>query len=386
MKRILILATTAAAAICVWLGLSHFDTNGPGTSAFAQTVEQIQKAKMITWQYTFYMYVSTKDEKTTWIESELRTHAYKAPGLYRETFLDKQGQVISVEITDAVNKKQLHLNPIEKKAFLSELSVMQDPRGPFAYLQKELSEPKLQFMERRKTANGEINVFRHAYHDDSNGRDWSDEYWIDQKTKQLVEMRVPGADIFDPEKDPARNVTPGKAYKRICAGGIMHDIVYDTELDDSLFSLQPPEGYTLENKKRIYVAEKEMIDFLGILAGFNGNVFPDEPGLPARQVNKVWLEKPEKDWTSAERKYIEAFNHYVGAGMNLLPIGHFRQDSTVQESFRYLGKGVMLGDKDAIVCWYKLKDAKDPDTYRVVYGDLSVKDVAADDLPLPVEP
>jgi hypothetical protein len=34
------------------------------------------------------------------------------------------------------------------------------------------------------------------------------------------------------------------------------------------------------------------------------------------------------------------------------------------------------------VCWYKLKGAK---TYRVVYGDLSVKDVAAEDLPLPVE-
>ena len=61
-------------------------------------------------------------------------------------------------------------------------------------------------------------------------------------------------------------------------------------------------------------------------------------------------------------------------------------DSVVKDSFRYLGKGVKLGDKDRIVCWYKLKDAKDPNTYRVVYGDLSVKDVAAKDLPLPVEP
>ena len=45
-----------------------------------------------------------------------------------------------------------------------------------------------------------------------------------------------------------------------------------------------------------------------------------------------------------------------------------------------------LGDKDRIVCWYKLKAAKDQGTYRVVYGDLSVKDVAAKDLPLPVQP
>ena len=39
-----------------------------------------------------------------------------------------------------------------------------------------------------------------------------------------------------------------------------------------------------------------------------------------------------------------------------------------------------------IVCWYRLKDAKDPSIYRVIYGNLSVKDVAAKDLPLPVDP
>ena len=36
------------------------------------------------------------------------------------------------------------------------------------------------------------------------------------------------------------------------------------------------------------------------------------------------------------------------------------------------------------MCWYRLKDANDPNAYRVVFGDLSVKDVAARDLPLPV--
>jgi hypothetical protein len=61
-------------------------------------------------------------------------------------------------------------------------------------------------------------------------------------------------------------------------------------------------------------------------------------------------------------------------------------NTTVENSFRYLGKGVKLGDKDRIVCWYKLKGAKSPSTYRVVYGDLSVKDVAPKDLPLPVQP
>jgi hypothetical protein len=66
-----------------------------------------------------------------------------------------------------------------------------------------------------------------------------------------------------------------------------------------------------------------------------------------------------------------------------MPTGHFIEDQTVANSFRYLGKGVKLGETRRIVCWYKLKGST---TYRVVYGDLRVADVTADDLPLPVEP
>ena len=63
-----------------------------------------------------------------------------------------------------------------------------------------------------------------------------------------------------------------------------------------------------------------------------------------------------------------------------MPISHFTEDHTVENTFRYLGKGVKLGEKDRIVCWYKLKSTN---AYRVVYGDLSVKDVNQKDLPLP---
>jgi hypothetical protein len=65
------------------------------------------------------------------------------------------------------------------------------------------------------------------------------------------------------------------------------------------------------------------------------------------------------------------------------PTSHFVKNRTVENSFRYIGKGVKLGDEERIVCWYKLKGS---DIYRVVYGDLSVRDIAPEDLPLPVEP
>src|SRR5207245_10532157 len=102
--------------------------------------------------------------------------------------------------------------------------------------------------------------------------------------------------------------------------------------------------------------------------------------FPSASVNKAW-EKPEKNRTPAEQKLIETMDYYIRAGHGM-PATRFIQDSTVEGSFRYLGKGVRLGDKNRVVCWYKLKP---PRSYRIVYGDLSVKDVSPESLQLPVE-
>ena len=52
MSRAVIFAAAAAVLVCVWLGVSHFGTDGLGNMAFAQILEQIQKAKTITWKTT----------------------------------------------------------------------------------------------------------------------------------------------------------------------------------------------------------------------------------------------------------------------------------------------------------------------------------------------
>jgi hypothetical protein len=47
--------------------------------------------------------------------------------------------------------------------------------------------------------------------------------------------------------------------------------------------------------------------------------------------------------------------------------------------WRYAGQGVKLGDKTAVVCWWQLPGNT---SFRVVYGDLTVKDMAAEELPV----
>jgi hypothetical protein len=44
----------------------------------------------------------------------------------------------------------------------------------------------------------------------------------------------------------------------------------------------------------------------------------------------------------------------------------------------YAGKGVKLGDAETAIFWYKPEDSE---TYKVIYGDLSIKEVAEEDLP-----
>jgi hypothetical protein len=104
--------------------------------------------------------------------------------------------------------------------------------------------------------------------------------------------------------------------------------------------------------------------------------------FPSDRINKIWA-KEKKDRTPAEQKLLDTDTHYKQVGLNMMPTGHFIENDITEGTFRYLGKRVKLGDKERVVCWYRLKGAP---AYRVVYGDLGVRDVSKESLPLPVEP
>jgi hypothetical protein len=358
-----------------------------------------EKPKGITWKRTFYDRRFSKDGKRTWVRVAANQQlAFKPPGLYRMTYDDDRSQIHFVEISDAVHRRQLKWWPNQKKARVSESEQIppeqlpHDPRGPFVWITEAMKKENLQWVETRQTAKGEVNVFRHFIKDefrfavDIKGQYTSWDIWIDQKTKQLVEFHNPGSDVFDPETDPARHIPLEKEWSYgEAAGQIDYDIVFDAELDDSLFLLEPPEGYIVENWVQPplpQVTEQEIIDYFGIVADFNNKTFPDQiMFFPFDRLTKLWT-TPKGERTAAEQKFEETQRHYdmVGPGF---PTDHFIENSTEKNSFRYLGKGVKLGDKDHIVCWYKLKGAT---SYRVVYGDLTVKDLPPEALPLAVEP
>lgn len=381
-NKMIKLAIAAILVVIIFLSLNLFESGG--STAFGRALEQITKAKTITWSTTYYSHVTSEDEKRSWIETDTHRLSYKSPGLYREEKLDENMQIRSVTITDTVNLEEITLNPVKKEATIRKLALTNyDPEGPFVWVRKEINEADLKLVGERDGKDGRVNVFRMAFRDTANDKDWSYDFWIGKRSKDLAAVQVPGTDIFDPENDPAFGKQPEELwYKRTPVGHINHDIRFGMKLKDSLFELAVPEGYTVEDIARKQVTEKEMIDFLGVLVDYNDKIFPAQLFVTSIKLNEIEA-KPENSRTEAEQKLLETTNYYKKANLNLMPIGHFLKEYAVDKSFRYIGKGVSLGDQNRIVCWYKLKDS---DGYRAVYGDLSVKDVGAEELPLEVEP
>ena len=123
------------------------------------------------------------------------------------------------------------------------------------------AEHNLQMLGRSKIGDREAEGFRYSYFDAPINRNYSYEFWLDVTTKLLVKCKDPGDDIFGPS-EIVLDVTnanggaieyKGEKYMPIKdvggqpgnSGHIIQDIRFDKELDDSLFRLEAPEGFTV---------------------------------------------------------------------------------------------------------------------------------------------
>jgi hypothetical protein len=140
---------------------------------------------------------------------------------------------------------------------------------------------------------------------------------------------------------------------------------------ESLVSMDLPDGYT-EQKKVFDMTtstEQDLVECLRIWAEvlMDGN-FPEAIGMEELMTQLPQVEaKLAESITSAEEGTQKGMT--LGKGM----LFHM----TLKDK-HYAGSGVKVGEADKAVFWY-LPDGAD--TYRVIYGDLSVKDVAEENLP-----
>jgi hypothetical protein len=157
------------------------------------------------------------------------------------------------------------------------------------------------------------------------------------------------------------------------------DLAWNVPVDESLFQVKVPEGYWVD--KVDYgdppPREQALIASLRLWAEACEGAFPaDINGL--LDCKPLLIEKLRGSG-SPEQAYAQA----VKIGYVILTGSLFAQTLKTVDNWHYAGQDVKLGQADRPLCWWKNED---PATGRVIYGDLSIRDVPAADLPTSVHP
>ena len=147
---------------------------------------------------------------------------------------------------------------------------------------------------------------------------------------------------------------------------------FDVAVDESLFSIEPPAGYTVVDTP-IDVSPSTEEDLTATLRQYVemiGGTFPDSFDTPStmkfvqKLAEKLSLKKKQEP-DPQQQKDMMAAMFKLNRGLM------FALQLPSEADAHYAGKGVSLGAADTPIFWYHPKDSK---TYRVIYADLSVRD------------
>ena len=152
------------------------------------------------------------------------------------------------------------------------------------------------------------------------------------------------------------------------------NITFGVELDDQLFDMTVPDDCLSMNMSTeeftipFELTEKHLVEGLKIAAGHHGGKFPTYfgRGRPSKEARDKHMEESSQIVPPIEDDFaiMLATEYFVR-----LPKG---------SEWQYVGEDVKLGDAKKPVCWWKTPGSK---TYRVIYGNLSIRDVEPGDLP-----
>jgi hypothetical protein len=154
----------------------------------------------------------------------------------------------------------------------------------------------------------------------------------------------------------------------------MKNFEFDVEVDELLVSMDVPPGYTLKDTQMDLgnATEEDFVESLRIWAEvIRDGSFPEAIGtVNAMEQMPVLIQKLGQMQVTEE----QGTQMGMSFGKGML----FHQMLETGGQWGYTGAGVKLGDASKAVFWYQPQGSS---TYRVIYGDLSVKDVAPEDLP-----
>ncbi len=194
---------------------------------------------------------------------------------------------------------------------------------------------------------------------------------IDGRTVLGFRIDAPGMPLTvwaDPETElPVRIETTmvGPPKTKV----VMTNYEFNVELDESLFSLDIPEGYkvTEANVDATPANETDLITSLKMICSVSDGEFPD--GLNQVSIGKYagkYVVKmgvdPKTGPTGEQLQEVVKLSR----GLNFVMVLPREADA------HYAGAGVQQGDSDRAIFWYKPTGSE---KYHVIYADLNVKEV-----------
>jgi len=328
-------AAAAVIIIAVFIGINQFGGSiDMSSAAFAEVVQQIRNARTVTFTTEVQMGQDVMRVRKL----------YKEPGLKR---VEMPGDIVS--ISDQTQRKVIAIHHSERQYIEKDLEY--EKTGFFKYL-RTLPERATEVLANKEIDGRLVQGFCVV----KNGIDVI--FWIDVKTNDLVRLegKFPNA--------PNTQIV-GTNFK------------FDVELDDTLFSLTPPDGYTRRELPKFDTSELNHHDLINLLrwwaTAFEGRFFP--PSLELAAFRKVGMEMKEAGKLSeSDKTRDEKIQHMAKLSRGLQFVMMMRPEN----DWHYAGEGVELGDATTPICWYRPKESQ---TYRVIYGDLSFEDVKPENLP-----
>lgn len=340
----------AAAVVTTAVGVLYVTLGPPpeAGAAFAEAAQKLHDAHTLTYRMTVEISGQARPMAVRYL--------FKEPGLIRFETEIKDGPVT---ILDVPHGHTLILNPATKSALVMEGKLVPDQPGEnrdiavsMAEGLRDLAGKKGEPVGRKSIGGAQAQGFR--VKEPKNDMT----VWVDPKTKLPVQV------------DQVLKFAGREVHATIS------NIALDTELSDSLFRTEPPEGYTVQQTSapaQAASAEQAVIRLLRAYAQKTGGRFPKKLD-DFDDFAKVLSEERRSRGEKKAKLFPDLKTFQLAQDMARLGVFLYQ----LKDEYGYNPEEVKLGDADKILFWFKPAGAEKP---RAIFGDLHVADVNADQLP-----
>ncbi len=338
-------AIAAAIAVAVLIGINLTGRSGV---AFADIVQPFLTARTAT----FKMTMEVQGAPTQTFDC-----MYAEPIRMRQTN-DEQGGVV---ISDLRAGRIVTLNAAQKHAVVMEITNLPDDPNQnqfnmFGEIRRHIQEAQ-EMPDDSVTFLGEQQIGGRTavgYHVRTPGAELT--VWADRQTQLPVSIqRVAGPTTFT-----------------------MTDIVFDVDLDESLFDLTIPDGYEIAtlHADATEPTEGDLLQTFRLWAEHTEGSLPPSVDMNAPMAfvmaQQAKLKQDGQEPSKERMLQLQQTIMDMGRGIT------FVEQLPAESDWHYAGQGVTFGDAATPIFWYRPEGSG---MYRVIYADMNVRELPASELP-----